>query len=65
MKMKESDSLKEYSTRFTEVINQMKSYGTEIADKKVMEKLLITLLKKFSPIVIVTEEMKDILKLSI
>lgn len=43
----------------------MKSYGTEIADKKVMEKLLITLLKKFSPIVIVTEEMKDILKLSI
>ncbi|TXG70553.1 hypothetical protein EZV62_005488 [Acer yangbiense] len=60
IKMKENENMKEYSNRFTKLVNQMKTYGEEIFDKKIVEKLLITLPAKFDPVVTIIEETKDI-----
>ena len=58
--MKENENLNEFSSKFMELVNQMKSYGEEISDKRIVEKLLISLPNKFDPIVAVIEETKDL-----
>jgi transposase InsO family protein len=65
MRMKDDETIDEFSSRFVEVVNQMKSYGEEIKDKKIVEKVLISLTEKFDPIVAVIEETKDFSKLSV
>ena len=63
--MKENETLNEFSSKFMELVNQMKSYGEEISDKRIVEKLLISLPDKFDPIVAVIEETKDLSLLSV
>ncbi|KAK2981144.1 hypothetical protein RJ640_028510 [Escallonia rubra] len=65
MKMKEDESLKDYSSRFLELINQMKTHGEDISDRRIVEKILISLPEKFDPIVAVIEETKDLSTLSV
>ena len=55
MKMKENENLNYYSSRFTELVNQMKVYGEEISNNKIVEKVLISVLENFDPIVVVIE----------
>ena len=62
MKMKENEILNEFSFR---LVNQMKPYGEEISDKRIVEKLLISLPNKFDPIVAVIEETKDLSLLNV
>jgi hypothetical protein len=48
MKMEKNKVVDEFTNRIIKVMNQMKSYGEEISDKKkVIEKVLISLPKKF------------------
>ena len=63
--MKESEKIKEYFSRVVEVVNQMRTYGEDISDQKVVEKILISLTDKYDYIVIAIEESKDISTLSI
>ena len=65
MKMKENETLNGFSTRFSELVNQMKTYGEDISDVRIVEKILISLPEKFDSIVVVIKETKDISKLSI
>lgn len=65
MKMKENESLNDFSTIFFDLINQMKTYSEEISDGRIVEKILISLPEKFDSIVAVIEETKDISKMSI
>ncbi|KAA8525573.1 hypothetical protein F0562_007428 [Nyssa sinensis] len=65
MKMKENETLNDFSTRFSELVNQMKTYVEDISDARIVEKILISLPKKFDVIVAIFEETKDISKLSI
>ena len=58
MKMKENETLNELSSKLMELVNQIKSYGEEINDKRIIEKLLINLPDKFDPIVAVIKETK-------
>ena len=64
-KMKENETLNEFSTRFFDLINQMKSHGEDITDKRMVEKILICLLEKFDPIVAIIEETKNLALLSV
>jgi hypothetical protein len=65
MKMKENESVKDYSTRFLELVNQMKAYGEDMIDHRIVEKTLISLHEKFDPVVAVIEETKDIFSLGV
>ena len=65
MRMKESDTLKDYSTRLSDLVNNMKVHGEKITDKRIVEKVLISLPEKFDSMVAVIEETKDLTKLSV
>ena len=65
MKMKENETLNEFSSKFMELVNQMKSYGEEISDKRIVDKLLINLPYKYDTIVVVIEKTKYLSLLSV
>ena len=65
MRMKGSETIKDYYSKLREVINQLRAYGEEISDKSVVEKILITLPAKYDPIVTTMEETKDLSTLTI
>lgn len=59
-KMKENESLNEYFNRLTDLVNQMKSHGDTIEDRRIVDKILISLIEKYDPMVAVIEETKDL-----
>ena len=65
MRMKESDTLKDHSTRLSDLVNNMKAHGEEIIDKRIVEKVLISLPERFDSMVAVIEETKDLTKVSV
>jgi hypothetical protein len=65
MRIKENESVKDYSTRFLELVNQMKAYGEDMIDCRIVEKILISLHEKFDPMVVVIEETKDLSSLGV
>ncbi|KAL0330178.1 UNVERIFIED_CONTAM: Retrovirus-related Pol polyprotein from transposon RE2 [Sesamum radiatum] len=65
MKMKDSETIDEYYTKVRELVNQLKSYGEDIPEKRVVEKLLISVTEKYDPIVTTIEETKDITTLTV
>lgn len=65
MKMKENETLKEFSSRFTELLNQMKAHGDQITDGRAVEKLLNSLPPKFDSLVAVIEHTKDTSKMTV
>ena len=64
LKMKESETVKDYYSKVKEIVNQMRAFGEDILDKKIVEKILITMPQKFDPIVTTIEEIKDLSTLS-
>jgi len=63
--MKDIELVKDFSSKTTEIINQIKSCGDNISDKRITEKILRSLPQKFEHIVVVIEETKDLSRLSI
>ena len=63
--MKESETVKDYYSRVKEIVNQMRAFGETILDKKIVEKILITIPPKFDPIVTTIEQTKDLSTLSV
>lgn len=59
IKMKESETIEEYYGRIKEIVNKMKLYGKEIKEKRVVEKILITLTEKYDSIVASVETSSD------
>ncbi|XP_059658882.1 uncharacterized protein LOC132305224 [Cornus florida] len=49
----------------TKVVNQMKTYGEDISNQRIIEKILISLPKKYDSIVTVIEETKELENLSV
>ena len=47
MKMKEAETVKSYSGRLMDVVNQMKLLGEDVEDQKVVEKIMVSLPQKF------------------
>ena len=65
LKMKEDEDIKGYTSRFMEVVNQMKIYGEEIPDAKIVQKTLGSLDKRFNTMSTIIVESKDVTKLSV
>ncbi|TXG55956.1 hypothetical protein EZV62_017269 [Acer yangbiense] len=64
-KMKESESAKEYCSRLIELVNQMRAYGEEVTDQRIVQKILISLTDKYDHVVAAVEESKDLTTLTI
>ena len=63
--MIESEKIDEYYTRVVNLINEMWSHGDTIYSQQVVGKILISLIENYDYIVIITEDKKDLPKLSI
>lgn len=63
LEMKEGDTITEYFSRFMVVANDMRNLGEDMPDDKVVEKILRTLVEKFTYVVCAIEESKDIKEL--
>ncbi|CAL1376903.1 unnamed protein product [Linum trigynum] len=62
--MKETDTIKDFHSRVTETVNQIKATGDVMEERKVVERILRSLSSKFEHIVAVIEETKDLANLS-
>ena len=62
--MKDSESMKDYFSRVIDVVNHMKTYGENITDQRIVEKILISLPEKYEYIVAAIQESKDLSTLS-
>lgn len=46
--MKEFEAVKEYYSKVTEIMNQLRTFGEDILDKKIIEKILIIIPQSFT-----------------
>lgn len=65
LEMKDGDTITEYFSRVMVVANDMRNLGEDMPDAKVVEKILRTLVEKFTYVVCAIEESKDIKNLSV
>ena len=59
LSMKDSENVDTFYTRVVGLINQLKSHGEAIKDKRVVEKILISLPPSFENLVVTLEEHTD------
>ena len=65
LEMKVGETITNYFARVMIVANQMRSYGEQMSENTIVEKILRTLTEKFNYIVVSIEEYKDIDSLTI
>lgn len=65
LRMKSGESNNDYFSKVTEVVNQMKIYGEDVQEEKVVSKILNTLIEKFDNAINVIESTKDLSKLNV
>ncbi|GAV65593.1 UBN2 domain-containing protein, partial [Cephalotus follicularis] len=65
LRMTEGETIKDFSSRAIEVVNQMKSYDGNITNQRVIEKILISLTEKFDYVVNIIEETRNLSELSV
>jgi hypothetical protein len=63
--MKESEAVKEFSDRLMKVVNQIRLLGDDLPDKRVVEKVLISLPEKFESKISSLEDSRDLSSISL
>ncbi|KAM2280970.1 hypothetical protein ACFX1S_041627 [Malus domestica] len=64
-RMREDEPLNDYFSTLFDVVTQMKTFGEDLPNERIMQKLLISLTKPYDSIMSVIEETKDIDTLSV
>ena len=65
LRMSDGESIQDYYTKITKIVNEMKTFGEVISDDRIVEKVLVSLPPKFDPMVSIIEETKDISSLGV
>ncbi|XP_022928014.1 uncharacterized protein LOC111434919 [Cucurbita moschata] len=64
-KMKELESVKEYSDRLLSIANKVRLLGSVLNDSRIVEKLQVTVPEKFEATITTLENTKDLSKISL
>lgn len=64
-KMKEAETIKEYSDKLFDIANRVRLLGSELNDSRIVEKILVTVPEKYDATVITLENTKDLSKISL
>ena len=65
LKMREIESIKEFSSNIAKLVNQMRLLGEDIQESRVVEKVLVSLPEKFKNKICSLEDSKDCTQLSL
>ena len=64
-RMKESESVKEYSDRLLSIANKVRLLRSVLKDSRIVEKLLVTVPERFEATITTLENTKDLSKISL
>jgi hypothetical protein len=64
-KMKETETIRDFSDRLLFIVNKVRLLGEDFPDKKVVENILVTLPERFESKISLLEESKDLSKISL
>jgi len=64
-KMKESETIKEYSDRLMSIANRVRLLGSEFKDPRIVEKILVTVPERFEATITTLENTKDLSKITL
>ncbi|XP_058784841.1 uncharacterized protein LOC131659704 [Vicia villosa] len=65
LKMKETETVREFSDRISKVVSQIRLLGEELSDQRVVEKILVCLPEKFETKISSLEETKDLSQITL
>ncbi|KAG8485237.1 hypothetical protein CXB51_021011 [Gossypium anomalum] len=65
LKMKESESIKQYSDRIMATVNSIRLLGEDFSDSRVVEKVITTLLERFESKISLLEDSRDLPTISL
>ncbi|KAI5327439.1 hypothetical protein L3X38_026835 [Prunus dulcis] len=60
LRMNDVESLDDYLARFFETVNNLKSLGEDVTEKRIVQKLLMSLKRRYKSIVSIIEETRDL-----
>ena len=63
--MKEMENVKEYINRVMKVVNQLRLLGEDLPERKVVEKVMVTLLERFKAKISALEDAWDLSQLTL
>lgn len=64
-KMKESETIKEYSERLMNIANRVRLLGSSFNDSRIVEKILVTVPERFEATITTLENTKDLSKITL
>lgn len=64
-RMKDSETIKEYSDRLLGIVNKVRLLGTEFADKRIVEKILVTVPERYEASITTLENTKDLTSITL
>ena len=64
-KMKESETIKEYSDRLLNIVNRVRLLGTEFSDFKIVEKILVIVPERYEASITTLENTRDLSKITL
>ncbi|CAL9014253.1 unnamed protein product [Prunus brigantina] len=60
LRMNDVESLDDYLARFFEIVNNLKCLGEDVTEKRIVQKLLMSLSRRYKSIVSIIEETRDL-----
>ncbi|KAL4376435.1 hypothetical protein GQ457_02G035280 [Hibiscus cannabinus] len=64
-RMKQSETIKEYSNRLFEIVNKVRLLGTKFLESRIVEKILVTVPERYEASITTLENTKDLSKISL
>lgn len=64
-KMKETETIKEYSERLLSIANRVRLLGSSLANSRIVEKILVTVPERFEATITTLENTKDLSKITL
>ena len=64
-KIKEFETIKDYSYRLLSIANKVRLLGSKLNDSRIVEKILVTVPERYEAIVTILENTKDLSKISL
>ena len=65
LRMRETDTIKEFSSQISKLVNQVRFFGEEFPDSRIVEKVLVSLPEKFEHKICSLEDSKDFAEMSL